>query len=172
MKKTATAFLFLVGSMALLGVRTASAQTSTFMLVPGIPGPAIEVPHVGWIPVTSLTQTLENSRTLDLRVKERKLCAIETVKNLDLSGPLLWAAAMTDQVFAEVRIDVLQASGNRRRIYEIKLMNARITAISTTGTSVYAEKFTLHGESAMLSFFPQRPDGSSDVPVTATFACN
>lgn len=171
MKKTATVCMLILGS-ALLSVRAASAQTATFMLVPNIPGSSIDDRHANWIDVASLTQTLQQTPTLDRVIRERKTCAVEAVKSLDVSGPLLWAAAVTGQAFDQVRIEVVGLGGERRRIYEIKLMNARITGISTTGSGSYAEKVTLHGDSAVLSFFPQRADGSPGPPVTATFECN
>lgn len=172
MKKAAAVSVLALGA-ALLGVPSVSAQTwTTYMLVPNIRGSSIDDRHVNWIDVTSLTQTLEQTRTLDRAIRERKACGVEVVKSLDVSGPLLWAAAVTGQTFDQVRIEVVRAGGNQFRIYEIKLINAYITGISTTGSSTYAEKLTLHAESAVLTFFPQRPDGSPDTPVTATFACN
>jgi type VI secretion system Hcp family effector len=165
MKKSFSACMLTI-AFATFGVTGASAQTtSTFMLVPGIPGGATQERHAGWIEVMSLRQTF------GVQLKGGSLCDVEVVKGLDISGPRLWAAAVTGQVFPEVTIEVIREGADQQKMYEIKLTSARVLSISTTGDSAFAESVTLSPASATLSVFTQRPDGSVGPPVTNTFSC-
>jgi hypothetical protein len=78
----------------------ASAQDQTFMLVPGIPGSSLDAHHERWIDVSSLRQTWNAT------AKKHSACEIEIGKGLDVAGPRLWTAAVTSQLFPELRIEV------------------------------------------------------------------
>jgi type VI protein secretion system component Hcp len=140
----------------------ASAQDQTFMLVPGIPGSSLDAHHPNWIDVKSLQQTF-NATT-----RKHNACEIEIGKGLDVAGPRLWAAAVTSQLFAEIRIEVWGGTVDRRvKIYEIRLGNARITGIVTTGEQTFAESVTIKATDLNLSFFTQNPDGTSSTVTNA-----
>ena len=146
---------------------TASAQDQTFMLVPGVPGSSLDAHHRGWIDVTSLRQTWNAT------AKKHNACEVEVGKGLDVSGPRLWAAAVTSQAFAEIRIEVWRVTGEApQKIYEIQLGNARITGIVTSGEQTFAESVTIRATSLNLSFFTQNQDGSAGPPVTASVDCD
>lgn len=142
------------------------AQTNTFMLVPGIPGGSFDKAHAGWIDVVSLRQAFPAAQG-----NAQSACEIEIVKGLDIAGPPLWAAAVTGQSFAEVRIEVTQSGEINRKIYEIRLNNVRITRIVTAGDTTTAENVGLAPASMILLFFPQNPDGSPGAPVTTEIPC-
>lgn len=147
---------------------TAAAQsTDTFMLIPGIPGSSVDDRHKDWIDVASLVQTFAAAG------KRGNSCDVTVTKALDIAGPKLWLAAVTHQVFSEIRIESVKAGGERQRFYEIRLTNVRVDAITTSayGGPSY-ETVTLTSDGATLSFFPQRPDGSVGPPVTATIPCS
>ncbi len=164
MKKTFTACVLAIG-FAIIGVDTAWAQAETFMLVPGIPGGSVDDQHKGWIDVMSITQTLESNG------RRRSSCEIQVVKSLDIAGPPLWAAAVTGQVFPEVRVEVFKPGETPFLLYEIKLGNARVSTISTSVANVFAESLALVAETVTLTVFTQKPDGSQGPPVTATVSC-
>lgn len=147
---------------------SASAQDQTFMLVPGIPGSAADAQHVGWIDITSVRQTW-NAIT-----KNHNACEIELGKGLDIAGPRLWAAAVTNQLFPEIRIEVWGGTAQaRQKTYEIRLANARITGIVTSGEQTFVENVTIKAASLNLFFFSQsKPDGSPGSTVTTSVDCD
>ena len=146
------------------GVGQAIAQ-DTFMLVPGIKGSATDARHRDWIEVLSLSQTLDQGAV-------RPQCTLNVTKLLDISGPLLWGAAITGRVFRDIRIDVVRQGDERQIFYQITLMNAAVTHIATSGGSGgFIETISLSATSVQLRFFPQRADGSLGTPVTSTFTC-
>jgi len=147
---------------------TATAQVaSTFMLIPGIPGSSVDDRHKDWIDVVSLVQTFAAA------AKKGNSCDVIVTRPLDIAGPKLWLAAVTHQVFSEIRIEAVKAGGERQRFYEIRLTNARVDAITTSAAGgPYYESVTLSSEGATLSFFPQNADGSIGSPVMATIPCS
>jgi type VI protein secretion system component Hcp len=171
--KNAIDRLMSVGLVLALGVITvamlpavASAQDQTFMFVPGIPGSSFDTRHPHWIDVKSLRQTF-NATT-----RKHNACEIEIGKGLDVAGPRLWAAAVTSQLFPEIRIEVWAGTGDRRvKIYEIRLGNARITGTVTSGEQTFAESITIKATDLNLSFFQQNDDGTSST-VTNTVDCD
>ena len=168
MKRYFTTSLAILGLVAGMGTRQTFAQirTETFMFVSGIPGSSADANHPGWIDVVSLTQTLEEI------TKGRAQCSVKVAKFLDIAGPLLWAAAVSGQTFAEINIEVVAAS-SEIRFYQIRLQNANVTSISTAshGAAFPMENVVVQAPSMTLTFWPLRPDGSLGTPVTSTLAC-
>jgi type VI secretion system secreted protein Hcp len=165
-KKILKGILLVLGFIGCTGVGEAIAQTDTFMLVPGIKGSSTDDRHKEWIDVVSLSHTLEPA-------KGRPQCTLAVVKGLDNSGPLLWAAAVTGQVFGQIQIDVTAGSEKAREVfYQVKLNNATVTTVSTNvGSGAFSEVVTLAAGSVELLFFPQRTDGSLGTPVKSSFTC-
>ena len=146
------------------GVGQAIAQ-DTFMLVPGIKGSSTDARHRDWIEVLSLSHSLDEGAT-------RPQCTLHVTKFLDISGPLLWGAAVTGRSFRDIRIDVVRQGDDRQIFYQITLNNAVVTRITTSGGSGgFLETVSLSATSVQLRFFPQRADGSLGPPVTSTFTC-
>jgi len=147
--------------------RVASAATDTFMFVPGIPGGSVDDKHKDWIDVVSLQQSWPGT------VRKHTSCDVTVVKALDIAGPKLWLAAVTGQLFAEIKIEVVKEGGDPFKFYELKLINAQISSITTNGTGPsFVEDVVLSPQSATLSFFQQNRDGSTGSPVTVTVPCN
>jgi len=154
--------------LAAAATTVASAATDTYMLVPGIAGGSLDVRHANWIDVLSLSQGWSG-------VKKTNSCDVSIVKDLDIAGPKLWGAAVTGQALGEVRIEVFHSGGEPTKLYEIRLTNARILNIATSGSSgggSFVESLTLTSDTATLSYYQQRPDGSIGAPITSTIACN
>ena len=164
MKNLVRTVLLVLCFVGFAGVGQAIAQ-DTFMLVPGISGSSTDARHSGWIELLSLSQTLD-------QVAGRPQCTLNATKLLDISGPLLWGAAITGRVFRDIRIDVVRPGDDPQVFYQILLTNAVVTSISTNGSSGgYLELVTLSATSVRLNFFPQRRDGSLGTAVTSTFTC-
>jgi len=159
---------FVVASVtALAPTAFAQIRTQTFALVPGIPGSSTDEHHAGWIEVASLSQGLSTA-------KKGTACDVFLGKQLDIAGPRLWLAAVTGQTFGEIRIEVVKTGEMPLKFYEVRLQNARVTNISTAGSSGgdFFESVGLTGTSMTLSFYPQKPDGTLDTPVTTNIPCN
>jgi type VI protein secretion system component Hcp len=164
MNRTFVACLLAIG-FAVVDADTAWAQVDTFMLVPGITGGSVNEQHKGWIDVMSITQTLEPNG------KRGSSCALHVTKSLDIAGPLLWAAAVTGQAFPEVRVEVLKPGESPFLLYEIKLGNARVSTISTNVAFAFAENLALVADTATLTVFTQKADGTQGPSVTSTISC-
>ena len=165
-------FLAIVFVLAFAGfgsVRELSAQAtvSSFMLVPGIKGESKDVKHKDWIDLISI------SETLDQVTKKKTACEVQVTKFLDSSGPLLWAAAVTGQIFPDVQIEVQRTSAPQQIVYQIRMINAVVTSVSTSTNGTFPiDTVTLLANSAILTYTPLNPDGSAASPVTATLNCN
>lgn len=155
----------IMAAAGLLHLSPASAATDTFMIVPGIPGDSRADRYRDAIEL----QGVQQSFTGDRRISNP--CSVSVVKTLDRAGPRLWAAAMTEQVFAEIRIDVVEIGLRTDVIYRIVLANAQVDAISTALSEVGTENVTISGASATLTFFPQRADGSIGPGISETISC-
>ena len=153
-----------VFGLSLVCAQTASAQVETFMLVPNIEGESTVQGYEKWIVVTSLTQTFDSA------VKNQNPCTVAVTKPFDKAGPLLWTAAVTGQVFNEVRIDIQKSGEKQAKFYELIVTNARVTSISSQ-PSALSETLTLVGTSAKLSYFQQKPDGTAGGTVSSTVTC-
>ena len=150
--------VFLIG----LDGGISAAQTNTFMRVPGINVSSTAERYKDAIDVVSLRQSWTAGKTT--------ACQIEVVKGLDIAGPLLWAAAVTGQVFGEIVVDVTKTVGDQARFFQLKLNNAQIAGI-VTSPSTLGETVALSAQTATLTFWPQRIDGELGPPVTSTVAC-
>ena len=161
----ATTWAAVITAALVLKPAVSAAQTSTFMLVPGIQGESTDDRHRGWIDVSSLRQSWEPDG------RRRANCVIEIAKPLDASGPPLWLAAVTGQPFGEIQIEAVKAGETRFRFFQVKLANARIAGISTAGGPSFGDTLLLAAETATLTYWPQLPDGRAGTPVSSTVAC-
>jgi len=134
-----------------LGAESAFAQsppeTKTFILVPGIAGDSSDEGHERWINVEALTQTFNPLAKAD------NICSLNLFKRLDSAGPRLWAAAVTEQVFNQVQVDIVRMLGDTpMKIYEILLGNARVASIKTSSSGFSnLEEVTITADSVALS---------------------
>ena len=159
--------MVLIGSVS---TRPAGAQSfNAFLFIPGIPGSSVDERHKNWIDVLSLSQGLA---PVDPK-KAIVACNLTVVKLLDVSGPLLWAAAASGQVFPEATIEVARAGGTQIVFYVIRLANAKIASIQSSikADSLPVEQMVLAPESATLEMKEQRPDGTFGATISRTFTC-
>ena len=143
-----------------------SQPAATFMLVPGIPGDSSNEGYDGWIDVLSF------SHAFNPTAKINNVCALSLSKRLDSAGPRLWAAAVTAQLFDQIRVDIVRLGDRPTKIYEVLLVNARVVDIITGGGNhIPNESVGITADSVGLKFFPQNPDGSMGPPITASVSC-
>lgn len=171
---------FVIGFCGFIGVHQSSAQTiQTFMLIPSISGESLDSRHRDWINVISIRHTLEQASGLATGGAQatrtpRTACEIEIIKLLDRSGPLLWMAAVTGNIFTEVRIEVVRGGEGQQKIYEIRLSNARVSSISTANEegAFPLESVVLAADRAVLTYIPIHPiTGQPQAPVNANINC-
>jgi type VI secretion system secreted protein Hcp len=170
MRKSRMLGLVLTVLGSLVASQPAAAQSfNAFLLIPGIPGSSLDERHKNWIDVLSLSQGLAS-------IDPKKLlaaCNLTVVKSLDVSGPLLWFAAASGQVFPETTIEVAKAGGTQAVFYVIRLANTKIVSIQSIvkADAFPVEQLVLSPESATLEIKEQRPDGSLGATVSRTIAC-
>ncbi len=159
--------LGLVARLAVVAVATAptiaSAQVQTFWNMPGIPGGSTVAAYQGWIDVLSLRQTYPGTT--------QNPCEIQIVKGLDVAGPLLWAAAVTGEIFTDQSQIVIATMGGEApvELYEIDLeKNLRIISIADTegGGVPFLETVTLRADQAKLTYYPTPGE-----PESKSFSC-
>jgi type VI secretion system secreted protein Hcp len=164
----------IVGLLAAVGLAlsasSAAAQSfDAFLLLPGIAGSSQDVKHKGWIDLISLSQSLGP-------VDPKKLtsaCNMSVLKVLDVSGPAIWAAAATGQIFGDVAVEVQKSGGVPVVFYTVHLFNARVTSLQSKvdSAALPVEQLVVAPQSATLAFRTQNPDGSFGAPVTSTIDC-
>lgn len=164
MRHTGGTVATLAFAVLLLGAAHAQAQSSAYMNVPGVDGDSTSDRYKDWIELMSVAQSFTGQ-------KGSNACAVHVTKPLDRSGPKLWAAAVTGQVFPEVRIEIVHATAeNQQRFYELILGNAVVSSISST-PSALVEQLAMTGTTATLRYYPQSPSGELMAPVSSTITC-
>ena len=140
-----------------------------FLKIPGIPGNATSVPqHWGEIEVVSIRQTYSAYAS----VTARRPCSLVVVKPLDKSGPELWVAAVTGQVFSQIEVAVVNvSSGSPFTAYKITLTNARVVGMTTEGGQAFLETVTFEGASAVLAITQTAATGQPMGASTSTITC-
>jgi type VI protein secretion system component Hcp len=140
-----------------------------FLKIPGISGNASSLPqHLGEIEVVSIRQTYSAYTP----VTARRPCSLVVVKPLDKSGPALWLAAVTGQVFSQIEVAVVNESNNTPyTAYKITLTNARVVGMTTEGGQTFLETVTFEGASAILAITQTTATGQPLGASTATVAC-
>jgi type VI secretion system secreted protein Hcp len=149
------------------GSSEALAAFRTFLLVPGIPGESVDADHRDWIDILSMSQGAVST-------KKSVACSdLSVMKYLDRSGPPLWAAAAMGQAFAEVRLEVVREGDMPMVVYDVRLTNARVTSISTSGSSeLPVESVSFSYQSLTLTFNGQGPRGEVIPGTPQTINCN
>ena len=163
--------LLLVLSTIAMGPTAASAASAEeiVMLVPNIPGSSTVVGHTGWIDALSFA----GSAVAPTSASAGQPCQMVVQKPLDIASPHLWVATVTGQLFATIRIQLLEPSttGSPFVLYDIQLENAQFTSIGDSGSNALPlESVTLKAAKVMLTFNKQNPNGTV-TPVTTSFTC-
>jgi type VI secretion system Hcp family effector len=149
------------------GSGEASAQSiRTFMFVPGVPGGATDALHADWIEVLSLSQGASSTK------REVACSDLSVMKYLDRSGPPLWVAAAARQVFSVIHLEIVRTSDTSVVLYDIKLQNARVTSIQTSGSSEFPmESVSFAPQSITLQLNTQGPTGVIIPGTPQTISC-
>jgi type VI protein secretion system component Hcp len=131
----------------------ASAQTSTFLLVPGVAGESTNVHHKGWIDVVNFGQPLESRR-------KGTLCDAFVVKQLDIASPALWSAVASGVLFPEMRVEMEQAGV---RVLDHRLLNVRVLRGAFAGDPLQqaSETFELRPQSLTITYTQRDPAPAS-----------
>jgi type VI protein secretion system component Hcp len=149
-----------------LGTASNAFAQRAFLFIPNIPGDATVEGYVDWINVLSIRQTATSSSRRSIA------CDLSVVKNIDVAGPALWAAAAGGTIVPEMMITVLNNSPEPIKLYDIRLANVRIGAVqATTGTADASETVTLVPQGVTLTYYTQTPTGGVGSPVTQSFSC-
>ena len=166
MRNRLTVAALVVGLLA-LGAAEAHAQPlKTFLNVPGIPGDSTDAQHPEWIEVLALTQGGTATR------KSIVCSDLQVIKSLDRSGPPLWAAAALGQSFEEIRLEIVSGVDTRKVVYDVKLGNAKVTSISTSGSSeLPIESVSFSYQTLTLTFNRQSSTGAIIPGVPQTIDC-
>jgi type VI protein secretion system component Hcp len=149
----------------LAGVLVTAAQTAAaavFLFIPGVPGESIDARHRNWIDLQSM----------QIGVANRACTSMTVSKSLDVSSPVLSAAALTGGAYPNVTLDVTTEGENPRTFLTYVLANATVvsTSVATSGTFV-TESVTLSPTTVTMTYTPQLPDGSLGAPVSFTLNC-
>jgi type VI secretion system secreted protein Hcp len=166
MKKNVLAVASLVLAILAAGSVDAYAEIRTFMYVPGIPGASTDAQHPEWIDVLSMSQGAS-------AIKKTVACSdFSIMKVLDQAGPALWAAAATAQSFPEIRVEVVRAGDRPAVIYDIRLNNARVTSIQTSGSSELPMESVSFSFQTLTLTFNREDDKGQIIPGTPqTISC-
>ena len=140
-----------------------------FLKIPGISGNVSSLPqHLGEIDVVPIRQTYSASAP----AASRRPCSLVVVKPLDKSGPKLWVAAVTGQVFSQIEVAVVDDSApNPFTAYKITLTNARVVGMTTEGEQAFLETVTFEGASAILAITQTNGFGEPLGASTSTVTC-
>jgi type VI secretion system secreted protein Hcp len=163
--------VLMVGALVLGLVAVGSGESyaqsfRTFMFVPGVPGDSTDAQHPNWIDVLSLSQGATSSR------KAVACSDVSVSKFLDRSGPALWAAAATGQVFAEIHLEIVKGGDSPVVIYDIRLNNAKVMSTQTSSSSeLPMESVSFSLQSITLTFNKQSPTGGIIPGTPQTIAC-
>jgi type VI secretion system Hcp family effector len=170
---TTSGLVLLLVLIAIARVPTAASAASAgeqiVMLVPNIPGSSTLAGHIGWIDVLSFA----GSAVAPTSVSTGQPCQMVVQKPLDIASPHLWVATVTGQLFATIRIQLIESSttGIPFLLYDIQLENAQFTSIGDSGSNALPlESVTFKATRVILTFNKQNPNGTSN-PITTSFTC-
>jgi type VI secretion system (T6SS) effector Hcp len=108
-----------------------------------------------------------STRLFDASAKNANVCSLAVIKSLDRAGPRLWAADVTGQPFNQIQVDIVTQTDRPTKLYEILLINARVTGIKTSVSfGERLEDLTIVAESISLKFFPDNGQ-----PIIASVSC-
>jgi len=161
-----------------LNATPAAAQTSIFMKVDGITGSSTDPKHTGWINIASLGQSASNPASTSTTGgagtgKVVGACDVEVLKGLDAAGPLLWAALFAGKNISNVIVEVWMTRpvGDQVKVYELRLVNARLTNITAASAVTFAETVRMTGDKIHLSVIPYSPNGIPSGSVESGWDC-
>jgi type VI secretion system Hcp family effector len=165
MKRFLPVVMLVLGFVGAAAPEASAQLLQIYMKVDQIPGSSTDAKHMGWIEGVSLRQTLAPNGVT------RHGCSIEVVKELDVAGPRLWAAAVMNEHIRDVTIELVTLKGRSAKVYEIRLDDVLILDMSTHGDNAFVERLTLVAGRVRLTYWPLRPDGSVGGEVETQWEC-
>lgn len=147
---------------AILLTSVAHAQINSWMFIPGIPGDATQQEHVGWIALTSYSQTFAT-----------KACSrVVVLKLIDRSSPALITTAAGNVLLPQVRIAVSKPGPADLDFYKATLTNVLIERVDVSGeTGILTEQVVLRPQHINISYIPVGLDGKPGQPIVSTMDC-
>jgi type VI secretion system secreted protein Hcp len=151
---------------AALTLATPVHALEAFLQVPGIDGESVDAGHPRWITI----------QAFGLSATTRLCKGITVLKGLDVASPLLGAAVVNGDVFAQVQLDLAKpgGKGSGAPFWSLTLKDVMLTSVTQnldTALNTLTEQLTLQPTSIDMSYRPQKPDGSFDSPVVSSFDC-
>lgn len=172
--RTIRSTFLLAAALGLLGAAGVShAAVDMFLRLDGINGESADDRHKNEIDVLSWSGGLAGvirgggRRGQDLCVQD-----VAVTKLVDAATPLLYARAATGTPIATARLTIRAAGAVARDILVLEMSQVLVSSVSTSGSAGAdrpAESITLNFASAKLSYTPQKPDGTPDATIVATY---
>jgi type VI secretion system Hcp family effector len=171
-----------VGTLLAGATLTAAASETFYMNVPNVHGEVTARGFEGWIAVTSFDEGFTAVRAPAFGGagggRSRFSCqSMQLVKPIDKSSPALTMAVALGRVYQEVDLVAVTTGGELggQEFLKFALHNVIVSGVTWNGDSTTSARFetvSLSPASVEVTYWPQRPDGTLDAPVTATVTCN
>jgi type VI secretion system secreted protein Hcp len=146
---------------------------------PAIAGDVTLAGYPGWISVSSFSVDLSSSVTANSAggsISGKVACPrVLVTKPLDSASPRLAFALFKEESLGTVTLAALKDLGSGTFKYlTFTLTNATVSQVSLAGSgavSAQAENVTFNPEKLVITYIPQKPDGTGGAPVSAGYDC-
>lgn len=138
------------------------AGSSTYLLIPGVPGESVRDRFLGWIELDSVSVGVSNG-----------LCSGFTVtKPLDTASPLLSASALSRVIYPTMTAKSIKDGEGQTAFLTYTLSNVSVTSISVkVSASAVIEAVTFLPEVVSTTYYPQDAKGAFGPAVESTVTC-
>ena len=161
----------LIGLLVLLPA-AASAATSLFLKIDGVPGDSVNALHAGEIDVASFAWGVGPN---DARKPVTCPTTLSITKLFDGASPPLALAALTSQRFATARLTVERSAGGAVSGFDyvtITMSNVGVSRYQTAGSesdTALMESLELSFTSITVQYTPQKNDGTAGDPKSFSY---
>jgi type VI secretion system secreted protein Hcp len=147
-----------------VGAAQAQAATDIFLNISGLPGESVDKTHKGEIELVSYSQAVDS-----------KGCTVTISKYIDKASPGLTAAAQSRSSFSSAILTARKAGGGGTgallEYYKITMDGVTVLSADQSISESNPEQVVLSPKSMVLSYRPQKSDGSLDTAVDSTVYC-
>jgi type VI secretion system Hcp family effector len=157
MKRTS----WLISCVLALAACPATAQISSYLEIPGLPGESTRKGHENWIDI----------KTVSVSVADQACHGVALTKDLDKSSPLLSGAALTGGFYAKMTIDVERVAEPSEVILTYVLDNVTVTAVQTTTTTTSPALESVHLSPSKITMTYKPPGALPSAAVSFTLTC-
>jgi type VI secretion system secreted protein Hcp len=146
-----------------VGAAQAQAATDMFLNITGLPGESLDKTHKGEIELVSYSQAVDS-----------KGCTVTISKYVDKTTPGLTAAALSRSSFSSMVLTARKAGGSAAPVeyYKITMDSVTVLSADQSVSESDPEQVVLSPKSMILSYRPQKQDGSLDAAVESTVNCS